>query len=120
MSPRRKAAEERSELRGKPRGDVIPRLKRRVTGASDGQRLGEGREVRKGPEKSGSFRHEGQVKAPPSHTWRGLHSIVPLGARDHVERHASEFPAAPVVQQPRAHQRHRWLPALRGGRLRVS
>ena len=55
------------------------------------KRLGEGREVRNVSEKSGSFRHEGQVKAPPSHTWRGLHQIMPLGGRDHVERHAGEL-----------------------------
>ena len=53
--------------------------------------------MRNGPEKSGRSRHEGQVKAPPSHTWRGLHQIVPLGARDHVERRAGEFLAAPGV-----------------------
>ena len=72
---------------------MIPRLERRVTGASDGRRFGEGREVRKGPEKSGSFHHEGQVKAPPSHAWRGLHRIVPLGAWDQVKRHATSSPS---------------------------
>jgi hypothetical protein len=57
--------------------------------------LGEGREVRKGLEKSGSFHRKGQVKAPPSHAWRGLHRIMAL-APDHVERHADEFLAASV------------------------
>jgi len=66
--------------------------------------LGEGRAVRE-PEKSGTFHHEGQVKAPPSHTWRGLHRLF------HQAR-GIMWSDTPVSSLPRQSS-NLWVPATR-------
>jgi hypothetical protein len=70
-------------------------LARRVTGASDGQRFGEGREVRKGPEKSGSFHHErSKSEVSSKASWREQQPVQTGGCNRKVEPDAAALTEA--------------------------